>query len=136
MRKWYGSSGLCINQNDEILMVLQGKPDEVKKWSIPSGGQEKNETFEECCIREIEEETGYITKIIEEIYVKKGVYEKLDIAFEVHYFLVEIVFGASKIQDPDNLIYDVAWKSAKEIEELELTYPEDRDFLLNTLNKG
>ena len=30
-------------------MVLQGKEEEEKRWSVPSGGLEKGETLEECC---------------------------------------------------------------------------------------
>ncbi|WP_257469196.1 MULTISPECIES: hypothetical protein [Bacillaceae] len=28
MKEWFGSSGLCINDNGQLLMVLQGKPEE------------------------------------------------------------------------------------------------------------
>jgi ADP-ribose pyrophosphatase YjhB (NUDIX family)/lysophospholipase L1-like esterase len=135
VQKWYGSSGVCINENGELLMVLQGKPEEKKTWSIPSGGKELNETFQECCVREIEEETGYIAKIIEEIRVKSGRYEDLNISFEAHYFLVKIVGGKRNFQDPDNLIYDIGWKNVKEIMTLELSYPEDRDFLIDLITK-
>ncbi|WP_085524039.1 NUDIX hydrolase [Tuberibacillus sp. Marseille-P3662] len=135
MKKWLGSSGVCVNENDELLMVLQGKPDEIKTWSIPSGGQENNETFAECCIREIEEETGYVVEIVDEIKVKSGNYEELNISFEVHYFLVNIVDGERNIQDPDNLIYDIAWKSAEELKNLDLTYPEDKEFLIHHLQR-
>jgi len=134
MQKWFGSSGVCINQNAELLMVLQGKPEEEKMWSVPSGGQENNETFEECCIREIEEETGYIVEVVDQIKVKRGIYEELNISFEVHYFLVKIIGGERKIQDPDNLIYDIAWKSLEELKTLDLGFPEDRDFLIDYLN--
>jgi transposase InsO family protein len=72
MKEWFGASGICINENSELLMVLQGKLEEEKTWSIPSGGQEKNETHAECCLREIEEEIGYIVEIIDEVKVKKG----------------------------------------------------------------
>ena len=54
MQQWFGSSGVCINEHGQLLMVLQGKPEEKKTWSIPSGGKEYDETYEECCIREIE----------------------------------------------------------------------------------
>jgi ADP-ribose pyrophosphatase YjhB (NUDIX family) len=135
VQKWYGSSGVCINENGELLMVLQGKPEEKKTWSIPSGGKELNETFQECCVREIEEETGYIAKIIEEIRVKSGRYEDLNISFEAHYFLVKIVGGKRNFQDPDNLIYDIDWKNVEEIITLELSYPEDRDFLIDLITK-
>lgn len=39
MQKWFGSSGVCINENPELLMVLQGKPEEEKMWTVPSGRQ-------------------------------------------------------------------------------------------------
>ncbi|WP_368901801.1 NUDIX hydrolase [Oceanobacillus oncorhynchi] len=133
--KWFGSAGVCINENGELLMVLQGKPEEEKTWSVPSGGQERNETFEECCIREIKEETGYIVEVIDELKVKKGIYEKINISFEVHYFFVKIVGGKRKIQDPDHLIYDIAWKNIDELQELRLTFPEDRNFLLDNILK-
>jgi hypothetical protein len=42
MEKWFGAAGKCLNNNTELLMVLQGKTEEVKTWSIPSGGLEAN----------------------------------------------------------------------------------------------
>jgi 8-oxo-dGTP pyrophosphatase MutT (NUDIX family) len=78
VQKWFGSSGVCINEIGQLLMVLQGRPEEKKTWSIPSGGREYDETFEECCIREIEEETGYTGEIVEEIKIKRLTYEHLN----------------------------------------------------------
>lgn len=131
MQEWFGSAGLCINENGEILMVLQGKPEEDKTWSIPSGERGENETYGECCVREINEETGYIAEVLDKIKIKKGVYEEVNISFEVHYFLAKIVAGERKIQDPDHLIYDIAWKNSDELKELKLSFPEDRDFLID-----
>ncbi|MBN6205163.1 NUDIX hydrolase [Ralstonia pickettii] len=128
MDKWLGSSGVCINEDGQLLMVLQGKPEEKKTWSVPSGGKERNETFEVCCIREVEEETGYLVQVVEEIKKKSAL--AYNIPVEVHYFLVEIIGGEEKIQDPDNLIYDIAWKSIDELKTILLTFPEDRDFLI------
>jgi ADP-ribose pyrophosphatase YjhB (NUDIX family) len=103
LKTWYGSAGVCINDKSGILMVLQGTPEEIKTWSIPSGGLEKGETFEECCKREIEEETGYIVNTVQELQIKKGFYEEHDLNYVVHYFLVKVVGGSRKIQDPDQL---------------------------------
>ncbi|MGP4107908.1 NUDIX hydrolase [Virgibacillus sp. L01] len=136
MQKWLGSSGVCINENGELLMVLQGKPEEDKTWSVPSGGLEENESYEECCVREIKEETGYVAEVVDEIKVKKGIYEEINISFEVHYFFVKIVGGDRKIQDPDNLIYDIAWKNLEQLKELSLSFPEDRDFLINCIKSN
>lgn len=133
MHKWSGSAGVCVNENAELLMILQGKPKEKKKWSIPSGGREKGETFEACCIREVEEETGYIVEVVEKIKVKRRRYENWNTVVEVHYFLVQIVGGSRNFQDPDQLIYDIAWKTTDEIKTLDLSFPEDREFLIEYL---
>lgn len=79
MNTWYGAAGICINESSELLIVQEGVAKESLKWSIPTGGLEKDETFEECVLREIEEETGYTVEILSKIKVKKGVYEHLHI---------------------------------------------------------
>ncbi|MCH1626406.1 NUDIX hydrolase [Ferdinandcohnia quinoae] len=135
MEKWYGAAGICVNEHNQILMVLQGKPEEKKVWSVPSGGKESSETFEQCCIREIKEETGYDVKIVRPIYKKVGITYGIEV--EVQYFEVGVIGGKQCIQDPDNLIYEIAWKSANELLELELSFPEDRELLLDfTYGKG
>lgn len=52
-------------------MVLQGKPDEEKTWSIPSGGMKVGESPEKCCEREVFEETGYRVNILKKLCVKR-----------------------------------------------------------------
>lgn len=136
MQEWSGSAGVCINEHGELLMVLQGKPKEKKKWAIPSGGREIGETFEECCMREVEEETGYKAEVIEEIKVKKERYVHWNTVVEVHYFLVQIVGGKRNLQDPDQLIYDVDWKSINEIQTLDLSFPEDSGFLIDHITRN
>ncbi|MEK3856209.1 NUDIX hydrolase [Cytobacillus sp. FSL H8-0458] len=123
MKKWLGSAGVCI-RGDKVLMVLQGTADEPKRWSVPSGGLEEGETFEECCIREVREETGFEVKVIRPIYKKESS------GVEVRYFEVEIIGGKATIQDPEHLIYDIAWKSIEELKALELSFPEDLAFLI------
>lgn len=126
--KWTGSAACCVNAAGQVLMVLQGKPDEVKRWSVPSGGIERGETFEECCCREVREETGYEVSIELELFVKRGQSYGLDV--EVHYFWAKVIAGESRIDDPDGLIHDVSWKSADELTTLNLAFPEDRELLI------
>lgn len=135
MHEWHGATGICVNDHNELLMVLQGTPDETKTWSVPSGGLEEGETIPECCLREIEEETGYNAEIVETIKVKNRKYEKLNIWFVVHYFKVTIIRGERTIQDPDRLIHKIEWKSVEQIDKLKLTYPEDREFLMNYIKE-
>ncbi|PLT31029.1 NUDIX hydrolase [Peribacillus deserti] len=131
MEKWFGSAGICVNGEGKILMVLQGRPEEKRVWSIPSGGLEPGETFEECCVREVWEETGYEVEIARPLFIKEGVTFGIDV--EVHYYELKLIGGSAIIQDPDELIHEIAWKSADEISDLDLSFPEDRSFLLDFL---
>lgn len=133
MQKWTGAAGICINEAGQILMVLQGTPQEKKLWSVPSGGLEPGESLEECCIRELREETGYEVRIIKPFFIKEG--SSFGITVEVHYFEIEVIGGKAKIQDPDQLIHDIAWRSAEEVKKLELSFPEDQKIILDFINE-
>ncbi|MBP3961987.1 YfiT family bacillithiol transferase [Paenibacillus lignilyticus] len=123
---WSGSAAICFNASGELLMVMQGKPHEEKRWSVPSGGRETNESYEDCCIREVFEETGYRIQLGAQLLLKHD---------RIAYFRGEIVGGDRCIQDPDGLIYDIAWKSADEIRELALSFEEDRELLIRFIEE-
>ncbi|MEK5208796.1 MULTISPECIES: NUDIX hydrolase [Psychrobacillus] len=125
MFSWKGAAGICVNEQKEVLMVLQAAPGEEKKWTVPSGTLEEDETIEECCIREFVEETGFVVKTLDKIHNKNGVISEHGISYSVEYFLVEIISGEITMQDPDEFIHDIAWKSLEEIQTLDLAYPED-----------
>ena len=65
-----GASAICLNNNQQILMVLQGRDDE------------------ECCIREVLEETGYHVKVNREVYFKDSFVSNTKV--NIHYFIVNI----------------------------------------------
>ena len=137
MFSWKGATGICVNEQKEVLMVLQAAPGEEKKWTVPSGTLEEDETIEECCIREFVEETGFVVKTLDKIHNKNGVISEHGISYSVEYFLVEIISGEITIQDPDEFIHDIAWKSLEEIQTLDLAYPEDIHIIENVLkNEG
>ena len=128
MELWEGSAGVCINEQGEILMVLQGKEDEEKLWAVPAGGKEAGETFEQCCIREMIEETGYEAEIIRPLFEKTGV--TFGINVKVQYFEIKISGGEARIQDPDGLIHEIAWKKVSEMSKSDFGFEEDIEFLL------
>ncbi|MFC4619235.1 NUDIX hydrolase [Camelliibacillus cellulosilyticus] len=132
METWNGSAAICVNEHLQLLMVKQGKPDERKCWTVPSGGREAGETDEACCIREVFEETGYQVKIVRPLHEKNG--HSFGIPVCVKYFEAEIIGGTPTLHDPDGRIYEIAWKSAADIESLTLSFPEDRLFLIDFLN--
>ena len=61
----YACGGLVYNTRKEILAIKR-----FDKWDLPKGHLEKNETLEECAIREIQEETG-VSKLKITKYLKK-----------------------------------------------------------------
>lgn len=134
MDLWVGAAGVCINEHGEVLMVRQGKEEEEKLWAIPAGGVERNETSEECCIREVFEETGYEVEIVRPLYIKTG--KSFGVDIKLQYFEVMITGGEQRIQDPDGLIHEIAWKKVTGMIEADFGFPEDREFLLNLLKEN
>ena len=135
MFHWKGAAGVCINEENQVLMVRQAAPGEDPKWTVPSGGIEEGESYEDCCIREFEEETGLKVEVVTKLQDKRGVNEQWGISFELKYFLVRVVSGEISVQDPDELILEIAWKSVEEIASLDMSYPEDVEFLTGLLAK-
>ncbi|AIY04273.1 MutT/NUDIX family protein [Planococcus sp. PAMC 21323] len=129
MSNWKGAAGVCINEKNEVLLVLQGVPGEEKKWTVPAGGIEGAETVEQCCTREFFEETGLSVRVIEKLSTRAGEYEDSKVSFEVVYFKVEVTGGEIVLHREDEWIADVAWKPIAEIRELEMTYPDDAELI-------
>ncbi|AYC28785.1 NUDIX domain-containing protein [Paenisporosarcina cavernae] len=128
MKTWCGSAAICLNKNNEILMV---KGYDTEHWSIPSGEIENGESAEECCLREVKEETGYDVKILERLWVKETVIKNFDV--KVQYFKVEKIGRSTGINDPDGLIEEIAWKSISELEKFTHLYPEDVENILEMM---
>lgn len=110
MKSWAGSAGICINEQNEMLMV---KGFESEKWAVPSGAIEEGESPEECCIREVKEETGYAVKVIEQLKIKETTIKGIDV--RTYYFKVEKIGESNGINDPDKIIVEADWKSLSEI---------------------
>jgi 8-oxo-dGTP pyrophosphatase MutT (NUDIX family) len=61
------AGGMVLNDKDEILFIYR-----KKRWDLPKGKTEKNESIEASAIREVEEETGVeglkVTKFLDKTY--------------------------------------------------------------------
>jgi 8-oxo-dGTP pyrophosphatase MutT (NUDIX family) len=58
-------------------------------WLIPGGGLEAGETPAMCCVREVEEETGYIVRPLRKFLTINEYYEEY--RYISHYFICEVV---------------------------------------------
>lgn len=128
MKNWSGSAAICINDYQQVLMV-RGKDSDM--WAVPSGGMEEGETPEQCCIREVKEETGYTVKILQPLFIKHTDINEIQV--KTHYFLVQAIGNSQGIQDPDKIIEEKAWKSLAEIQTLK--HPEDLQTLESLLKE-
>jgi 8-oxo-dGTP diphosphatase len=62
------ASGPVIIEDNKLLVTMDNKDTFYK---IPGGKLEEGETFEECAIRELKEETGFSCDIIKELPAMK-----------------------------------------------------------------
>jgi len=52
-----------VIQNNQLLVVQEGKPSNHGKWNIPSGRIEDSEKVIDAAVREVFEETGYQVRL-------------------------------------------------------------------------
>lgn len=52
------AAGAIVEKNGEILLVKRKYPPYIDDWCLPAGFMEYNESPEQCCVRELKEETG------------------------------------------------------------------------------
>ncbi|SEK39679.1 NUDIX hydrolase [Ruminococcus albus] len=79
-----GSRAVIIN-NGKILLSHETQSG---WWLIPGGGLEENESLEECCAREVEEETGYIVSPVQKFLILHEYYEEY--CYISHYYVCEV----------------------------------------------
>ena len=80
-----GCRGVVIN--DSRMLISHEVNTEY--YLIPGGGLEGNETLEECCIREVREETGYIVKPVCHFLTINEYYGEYK--FINHYFICDMI---------------------------------------------
>lgn len=84
------SRGLII-RDGKILLSYETNTD---VYMSPGGGLEEGETLEECCIRELREETGYDVNILYPFVVMNEYC--LETLYVGNYFVCEIIGESSK----------------------------------------
>ena len=75
-----------------ILMTYEVNTDQ---WFIPGGGLEGEETIQQCCIRELAEETGYVVEPLYQFAIINEYYEEWK--YISHYFICEITGETNRV---------------------------------------
>jgi 8-oxo-dGTP pyrophosphatase MutT (NUDIX family) len=105
----------------EVVVVHRPKYDD---WTLPKGKAKPGETNEECAVREVEEETGFVCELGPEL-ASSSYTDSLGRPKVARYWLMRPVGGTLH---PDDEVDDARWVSFHDAEEL-LTYERDRKVL-------
>ena len=123
--------GLVYNDKKEILFISRNK-----KWDLPKGKIEKNESIEDCALREVMEETGIKNLINKRLITKTYHIFKRNGRFklkETHWFEMYSSYDGILTPQTKEGIKKVKWKDfkatqkalTKSYENIKLLFPDE-----------
>jgi 8-oxo-dGTP diphosphatase len=105
LKRYTGKTSTAIipYPDNKILLIKRNTRPFVGYWALPGGRMDPGETIEQTVIREVKEETGLDTKIIDRIgeYVEKGVRDGIEYEYYPTCFVVQPIGGELKKQDSE-----------------------------------
>jgi 8-oxo-dGTP diphosphatase len=118
-RELIRAAGGLVVRGGRVLLVHRPKYDD---WTFPKGKLERDESWEDAALREVEEETSLRCEL--GAYVGSTHYDYRDKPKEVRYYLL------TSADEPraQNEVDDVRWATFEEAEKL-LSYEHDRQLL-------
>lgn len=128
MKFEFSAGGIVYKKLEDKIFILIAQHSQHHGWVFPKGwiDKEKKETKEEAALREVEEETGIIGKILEPLQPVTYWYnfEGVKIKKTVYYFLMDFAGGDTEKHDDE--MENVEWILKEEVEK-RLTYKSDKD---------
>lgn len=124
----YSAGGIVFNDNNCAAIISRINRKGKEEWCFPKGHLEDSENPEQAAIREVREETGLKTKIVNLLGIVDynflvGEYE---IHKKVHHYALEKVEGSfSKRVDPDGEVHRILWVPFNKLQSV-LTYENER----------
>lgn len=128
------SSGGVLIKDGKVLLIHWAHP--RNSYDFPKGSIEPDETSHEACIREVLEETGYLTRILAPLGQTHYEYDWIDNKHHkktVDYYLLESV--DDNVQEPareEHETFENIWLTPEEAKE-KLTFEVDLDILSKAL---
>jgi len=105
LKRYTGKTSTAIipYPDNKILLIKRNTRPFVGYWALPGGRMDPGETIEQTVIREVKEETGLDTRIVDRIgeYVEKGVRDGIEYEYYPTCFVVQPIDGELKKQDSE-----------------------------------
>ena len=107
MKKIYdriSAGGLVYKKTNNIIYFVLCYKKKTKRWHLPKGTQELNESICNTAIREVEEETGLEVKIkmfLSDIYYKFTDTQKNQLNKKVTFYIMEVIGGCFAKHDKE-----------------------------------
>jgi 8-oxo-dGTP pyrophosphatase MutT (NUDIX family) len=124
------AGGVLISSDDGAPRVCVIHRPKYMDWSLPKGKLEEGEGWQEAALREVEEETGYRARALDELdqvsYLDRKSRRKL-----VRYWLMEPLDGQF---EPHGEVDELRWVSPEEADRL-LTYEHDKEIVHQALRR-
>lgn len=125
MKFEFSAGGIVFKRGKKSMDILVCQHSQHHGWVFPKGLIDEKETKKEAALREVQEETGVIGKILKSLtpITYQYIYEGEKHQKTVYYFLMEYVSGDTK--DHDWEMENVEWLPIEEVEK-RLTYSSDK----------
>ena len=116
------ASGGVVTRDGDVALVHRPRYDD---WSFPKGKLDPGETWEECALREVREETGLTCRLGDEL-PPTSYRDNKGRAKVVRYWRMEPLEGEFV---PSDEVDELRWLAADDAADL-LSYEHDRELLL------
>lgn len=104
MRPFVGI-GVFVKRNGRILLGLRKSESHGGgQWSLPGGHLEHGESFEDCCRREVFEETGLTLGSIEKVGFTNDLFPEAGLHYVTLYFAAVQATGALVNREPHKCV--------------------------------
>lgn len=111
-------SVIVVNQEKEILLVKHRKGNR-QYWVLPGGRLEYGETFQECAVREMREETGLDVEVDEFVFLSEAIAPDRSRHIVNIYLTAHVVGGVLKVGD-EPVLAGVDYLPISELDKLTL----------------
>jgi 8-oxo-dGTP pyrophosphatase MutT (NUDIX family) len=129
------AAGGLVHREGKVLMVRVQNLKGDKVWTFPKGHLDQGETPEAAAVREVQEETGWLCRIVSPLFTARYFFTRSQgkVSKTVDWYLMQ---PEKKTGKPDaNEVLAAKWVPSDEAAGL-ATYPSDKQLIEAFLNKG